>query len=599
MDVSISATLDIDQDGLPMDDPITAPGDIPLRASTLHIVAVHGVGSPEPGSLLPQLMQAYALCTGRQANFTRREIATSIPLGNGTGAFHYVGVETVSEGGRTILWDANWADLHRAPSGWLARIPFTMGLLVATVAYAGTKSAPGRLLHLFFSGILIWLVLPAMISLWSASLKSNWLFGLFALVLAFVTFWVAGKLRRIDPTAVHAGWFWAALVLVLAGIHFFRTDWLAPAAFGAAAMRFQALLTLFGPLLVLLVLVFGRNGARWRVHLSLVGLLALSMALATGLLAVILWANLYAADQLAQHLPSVVYCDEFREWDAAYVAALPYDVVHVEAATSTATMSVGVLFMTVMASWAIGTFLRQSSNTGAVLRVHMSWISIIVVLLFLVVSTFIALDMTGIFGETRPSVRPPDATGQTGSSQSCPVAKDGLVGIYGRSALRMLPFALMLLFRPVRIALDVMADVLHYLRDPRQQQASLSSLLASLEGGDTRIAIIGHSQGSVIAIDTVLADPGRFPSVMRVATTGSPFCTLYGWLLDNARIPARSGQIRWNNYWRGSDFVGGRIGSGDFPVNVPIRGNFRQHHINYWIEDEVMMFALGARSDHR
>jgi hypothetical protein len=123
-----------------------------------HIVAVHGVGSPEPGSVLAGLMTAVG----------KPHLVFQRCSRNVNGQAHE-GVFAQTPTGRIFLWDANWADIEAAPGKNLPLLGFLLRLLVTMVQICqfgwnnGTSGAGKPLLaglcyRWFFLCALIWAI---------------------------------------------------------------------------------------------------------------------------------------------------------------------------------------------------------------------------------------------------------------------------------------------------------------------------------------------------------------------------------------------------------------------------------------------------------
>ena len=140
--------------------------------------------------------------------------------------------------------------------------------------------------------------------------------------------------------------------------------------------------------------------------------------------------------------------------------------------------------------------------------------------------------------------------------------------------------------------------------------------------GRPDLTIISHSQGTIVAIET-LNDPdlawlhNQFNSVTLV-TMGSPFSHLYQNYFQHfyPELEAeyweslREQLDRWINIYRIDDFVGTKV---DFPVGKRIptpqhpNGFYSNHsvgprgHMNYWVDTEVLKILrwelMGARDD--
>jgi hypothetical protein len=171
--------------------------------------------------------------------------------------------------------------------------------------------------------------------------------------------------------------------------------------------------------------------------------------------------------------------------------------------------------------------------------------------------------------------------------------------IYRLSSTRLLPF-IFLLAGPLRVGLEVAADVLFYLlparfslatgRDARQRLEILLEHLSA--SGKPPAVVLAHSQGSKIALDVSNAakhPPARFISV------GSPINALYAKFL-NIRGQATSAIVDWCNMYRWSDFVAGEVPLSGVQ-NVVVEHNFAQGHFGYWTEPLVTKALAANEAD--
>lgn len=588
----------------------------------LNIVAVHGIGAPEPGSLLAGLIEAYAAAAASPVQFISQ---TGFPAAAAPACVSAKGLE--SNGRVVTIWDANWSDIERPPENWTLRIPFLAKLLVATVAYAArhkpTKENPTGLngaaipFRLLFALFMLWSVLLPVLSLWSAVLVPPWAFFILALGTLVGTLFTAWKLHSVDPMAGIGGALWAAAMVIL--LPTFGTANLWPGAFGDCGIWAQRAV----PILILgcyLVAAFcGKGEATLGTHLARLGLIALATALVASFAAILIWANLYLADKLAGSRPWLVSVEQFMLWNQAFAEALPYRLAAVEAITTVATILIGLLFVAALTVYAVLTFVFETKGSGAALRAMVRWITICIALLFPAAVFLVVLESFGqldgrfaqignsaaielrALGEDLPRLAAVTsglaALATTFAGVDSLARGSNLLEIYGDSALRALPFIGGLALNPVRVGLDVMADILLYLRDPRPQLQRLCDLLRALDDKDD-LAIVAHSQGSRVAVDAIFSPELRHLKG-RLATTGSPVATLYGRFLGETNLPeeGESESWIWRNYWRGSDFVGGKIPKCPddrfAPIDEPIDENYQLTHLNYWIEPKVMRFLLG------
>jgi hypothetical protein len=157
--------------------------------------------------------------------------------------------------------------------------------------------------------------------------------------------------------------------------------------------------------------------------------------------------------------------------------------------------------------------------------------------------------------------------------------------------------------------LEVTLDIARYLCDPRCRadvQRALDERIRPI-GSDTRIVLLAHSLGSVIAVDSLINSRvwhGRDDVVL--ITLGSPirraFVRFFPGFLFPAGVPdagrlaqTRVGRLRWINVYRRLDVVGKNLGlPPDVGIDVPTRQ--WRGHAGYWNDDQVLGSVLKALS---
>lgn len=170
---------------------------------------------------------------------------------------------------------------------------------------------------------------------------------------------------------------------------------------------------------------------------------------------------------------------------------------------------------------------------------------------------------------------------------------------------------------PVNLLIDIMDLTKRFLTNERAEGDSIglrvqvrhrvrSQILAALKGTDyTRLTIVGHSFGTVIAVD-VLADlPLAAPLETRFITIGSPIELLKrraAWLeQEMGKCLARQDLISWIDIWSDADwFASGAAlptGAKSRLIRVPVEGTFfdmisGRTHRGYFDQEDVVAAVL-------
>lgn len=147
----------------------------------------------------------------------------------------------------------------------------------------------------------------------------------------------------------------------------------------------------------------------------------------------------------------------------------------------------------------------------------------------------------------------------------------------------------------------------YWLRERIQDR--LATLMAELLANENpeRVVIVAHSQGTVIALDTIDRyglhwTKGR---EMRLVTMGSPYTHIYNRYFP-ASFPAHRDRPNlapggvlagWTNIFRVDDFVGTHIDTaGTWPLECPVPAG---GHTNYWVDAEVYPALRAAVTSDR
>lgn len=166
---------------------------------------------------------------------------------------------------------------------------------------------------------------------------------------------------------------------------------------------------------------------------------------------------------------------------------------------------------------------------------------------------------------------------------------------------------------PSGFLLKVMLDVFRYVGEPAYRaslQQEMDKTVAEMRdhSGPRRWFVIGHSLGSVIAVDSLMNSPAWQPNdAVTLITLGSPLKRFFFRFFPNMFFPASAckcaqviashvGKFRWINCYRERDYVGTTIGLGDEQYTREIKASndksYLYAHLNYWGDAEVRRLIL-------
>ena len=625
-----------------------APIASPSAVRDLHVIAVHGVGAPEPGDLLAGLIEA-ASAELKQRPFFRFERTID--------GRRYVGAvaeDGANDSKRSIfIWDANWSDVHGAPTGKIPLVIFLLKILTTMVqlcefgwpkklakkdSYEGC-SAPllfGRMYRWLFFGIMLWVMAIPSVHLFASIIADRRLASLAVLVVPTGTWLLAWTFRTVpvrdaggegqmpggDALAAKAGKLWAGGAAAL-GLLWVWSDLIPDLGWNwrnlVAYVDPEKLLlfsrvsiTLALPALIVLaaveLVIKQRFQERrwWDKYAARMAMFILSASILSGLMAVVWALNLTIANSIDKW--GLAKEDSLKKWGTTYIETTPYHVGYMEAVVGCGTALFLILILVGLARWCI--FTRPyDKSTRAGDKLHatgkglQNWIAgslIFLLVLFVITFTMLVDDL-----HARYSLRNPLGCEIECLCRLTEVGSKEIFDIYLWSALRLLPLVGFLV-GPGRIVLDTVADVLLYIPGEerpghangtvlRKRLKSLIEALSKPDNGLTpNIVIVAHSQGSRFAVDAIAEIANK--ATLRLATTGSPIDSLYGRFLDRSDREATSAGLedRWMNYYRGSDFIGGPIDPPSPPHSEVIDRAYHDHHVNYWPDQTVIKFALGG-----
>lgn len=156
----------------------------------------------------------------------------------------------------------------------------------------------------------------------------------------------------------------------------------------------------------------------------------------------------------------------------------------------------------------------------------------------------------------------------------------------------------MVLVMPI---LKIFADIFLYISDADQRERIQETLFDKTSGisSNQEIILVGHSLGSIIAIDYLLhTTQWKTARSIHLITMGSPLYKLlnkfFPYYLSELRIIASylfsSNKIRWTNIYRPADPIGTILPS-DGIINVNSKQYGKQFiyaHTNYWFDDQIL-----------
>jgi len=528
------------------------------------IVLIHGVGNPPPGKFLE----------GWIAGFQQRDPASwtrgSIVLDR----THYETAHCTSPAVRQTLFEVNWADLQRPLGGIVGIFRHIAQLSIATVRIGTEASELGATSRPFargyawaLFGLVWWSFVPAIVFMLArctdtASIRVT-IAVVAALVMSAMTWWLSRYASQF-----RLGYAWAAAVLALdigrsLGLVTLDRVVTLTAVTYVASQVVMALL-----LIAAAIERFRDPGLTDDQRFAQLALLWMPYAVLSGV-ASIIWSVSVSA---LRFVPNYAL-DLYSLWAAAFVQGLRYDLQLVEQVTTVAVLLVGVAALIVVLA-----YFRPPRGVPAGLHAQNAfalWLRVAPVLLAGAGIAFVASLVLG--------------------SQT-PLAPDTVVGIYGYSALRPLPFLLFFLVPQLRPIVDVIGDVAFYLTPGRlsirdeavRRVRRLVEDVAERDLGD--LVLVGFSQGAVLG-RVGLAESAIRPATL--ATVGCPIGSLYARFLGWTATPALDEGVRWWNAFHDGDFIAGPVPDG--AENAPLGpGAHDRYERDEPVIDEVFGGAQGG-----
>ncbi len=523
------------------------------------LIAIHGVGAPKPGEILDELLSVPHSVIPMPL-YTRADLASeglTIPCAQATRATQF-----------DTLVELNWTDVAKPLGGVIGVVRHLFLLVLAML-----KAQPGRPGHedaqtwterayrVCFETFFVWCIWPVVTTLLvneamaragqgsSAQFLAVMCAASVTAVVAAVTRWFSNYSK-----AMRAGFMWALLCLVV-GVLQVRTD-LDAALITVAAQVYssgQFVTIVFLAALGTHVVVAGVRRRRTleqvtaRIALGHAPLVMMSVAGA------VIWAAAL----------SITSMESRKTWTDPFLNGLRYDLQVVEhSATLVIAIVIPLAVLAVAGSYLLA---RRIGAAGGILVQH--WLSVALLTVPLLLSIPGVLLMYGFI------FAPPPVEGRA-----------DVVAVYAASALRVAPWAAMMLVTPLRVLFDVLGDVAFFvvpLGSPLSVRAATTSRLRKLltHFQDRPVTVVAYSQGSLVALEELRATDG-----VTVVTVGSPIQSLYKRFLGFNVAPGTANRKwRWINLYRPGDYIGGAIDAADASNDLEKDGG----HLGYFKDAEV------------
>jgi hypothetical protein len=567
--------------------------DMTSDSKKLVLVLVHGVGATEPGNMVREL------CGELAGPDTKEEFSS----------YKYIKLDPPGEARYEHAYELHWADLKPNGNGFWARLrrPLHVMLGLSQIGAEGwgdTKSGitafslAGRMLHAFLWGIALSLSAIYFPLFHMTVLPPGWREA--AAILSILPgFFLALSLYKFDKWACLSAFLTPALGLASMAFWAFGDVTVQGSAMIAAVTLTAIYATVIG-LTALALFELGCKAAVWGsgqpLHCYVVRFAALTLpfTLLGGGLGALSWAvNLWISTKFGPGL--------LAQWDTAYTEALPFDLALLEFAFAVATFAFGAVLAVAGVIFFIGIKLKSSETAKRELGNFLRN-SIMPALVVLAIGNTIvsALFLANVILFPREEILEfPLLRGFSSALRGLGVFITGEAGlaitafaVYAASSTRIVSFIPSLigkLRQPAAIIADVVLWLvpdgeLSYRTKARER---LNALLKGL-APQFHVLILAHSQGTVVAWDTLnnsdLKDDKGNALKFSLITAGSPIDTLYRPFLAFKMLRPDTVST-WSNYYRLSDYVGGRVGCAK---NTTIEQDYRMNHLNYFRSAEII-----------
>jgi hypothetical protein len=481
-------------------------------------------------------------------------------------------VEFTDEASGDAIVEVNWADLvqtGRSPLGVALHLWYVLTSML-DLAASGHDGSRARLIRLYRAALLTVTPGAVVFTLATAiavSFDAWWPRMVLLTLLAAVCAHLASRLQALGR---HFGWLWPWVVIV--GIVAVAASF-GPVPADGLLTRASLKARQIGFLLVFASLALGFLEAitqlprsSWAPRLARGAFLYLPFIAMNGFMT---WLGFLGLSVIAR------YGVDYANWEAT--ATPPFDYAAVEMAATVVIGAIGVMGVVLpLAGYVLG---ARGADPGSP-PMNRAGRGVQDAVLACLVIAPVALAALAAF-----SVYVSATTGPTGNS---------ILEVYRHSVWRTVPYAAWFL-GPFAIALDVVGDVVFYARPQDRHPAAIAGrcrarLQAALSYAarkfGTRVVILAHSQGSMIAADLRLIAGLDVPLV----TVGSPVHSLYRRFLGTADGEAKV-LAPWVNGYRDGDFIAGPILRREV-TNIHLG---RGGHVNYWSDSALT--ALVANAD--
>ncbi len=564
------------------------------------IVGIHGVGSPQPGSVVSEIVDGFKTGVFVEQGSTLRIEGQSYRQA------------TIPE---TRIIEANWADLKHFPRYRLGRLLYVLKIFIAMwqISDAGWRKKsngqagpllPGKVLRFYLAAFGFFLAPVSIMIMFAFVLRTKTALPVI-ITITLLLFGIAIWLSKFDRLIL------AGLAVIAAGSAaslciIFLPDLKEDIVVGVVlAARFAQTLGVIAMVLAIASLVWRKfrygkkEGDTWTTFASRSAFLILPFALITGGYgAVVSASGLWAVGKLSDHW---ITGDAAKRVGDLYCAHVGMNVAFMELVNGLTAFVVGSILVLGIIMCLLASKFPEPKTGPKTERWHVGrWAqNVVLVFLWLVfVGFFVVLGaeiLEHYFFHLQAGGK--DFCGLQGvlALQWLRFAKDfippgnDLMSIYVASSLRLVPWLGLLIGPLVRVT-NIVADVLFYVL-PRDRNFKLSiaaavetrfkTLLQNIPLADT--IVVAYSQGTIVAHAVICEMKTALPLFI---TAGSPLSSLYHRFLNIKPQPLQ-GPSKWINFYRLSDYVAGKVEVGGVDNHV-ITSHYELCHFNYFEEADII-----------